>query len=106
MRALVHGYNYEHRPARSGSGRRRDLMPTSIRTFRIEARSFTKLQGSAIRPNGKGGTRNWKRVDGMHLNADRIDNYAVALQRRNLERKAAWNLIVEATTSLKIFSDE
>jgi hypothetical protein len=68
-------------------------MPTSIRTFWIEARSFTKLQGSAIRSNGKGGMRNWQRVDGMHLNADRIDNHGVTLQRRNLEREAAWNLI-------------
>jgi putative transposase len=34
-------------------------------------------------------TRNWQRVDAVHLNPDHIDNQGAAPQRPNQERKAA-----------------
>ena len=37
----------------------------------------------------KGRTRNWQRVDAVHLNPDRIDHQGVAPQPPNQERKAA-----------------
>ncbi|MFM0631949.1 hypothetical protein [Paraburkholderia xenovorans] len=52
-----------------------------------------------IRFDGNGRTRNWQRVDAVHLNPDRIENEDVAPQGPNQERKAARDLFVEATTS-------
>ncbi|WP_150811354.1 hypothetical protein [Pandoraea sputorum] len=37
----------------------------------------------------KGPTRNWQRVDAVHLNPVRIDNQDVAAQRGSRERTAA-----------------
>ncbi|WP_084010122.1 IS3 family transposase [Pandoraea oxalativorans] len=37
----------------------------------------------------KGPTRNWQRVDAVHLNPDRIDHQDVAAQRRSQQRTAA-----------------
>jgi hypothetical protein len=50
----------------------------------------------------KGPTRNWQRVNVVHLNPDRFDSRGVTPQRGNQQGTAARYLSVEVTDSQKI----
>jgi hypothetical protein len=87
--ALVRWYNHEHRhsairfvtPAQRHANLDQDILDRRAALYE------TARQRNPLR--WKGRTRNWQRVDAVHLNPDRIDNQGVAPQRRSQERKAA-----------------
>jgi transposase InsO family protein len=87
--ALVRWYNEEHRhsairfvtPAQRHANLDQDIL------LRRAALYEAARQRNPLR--WKGSTRNWQRVDTVHLNPDRIDNPGVTLQPHNQERKAA-----------------
>ncbi|OUL80328.1 hypothetical protein CA602_27970 [Paraburkholderia hospita] len=87
--ALVRWYNEEHRhsairfvtPAQRHANLDQDILLRRAALYQA-ARQRNPLRW-------KGPTRNWQRVDTVHLNPDRIDNPDVTPQRRNPERKAA-----------------
>ncbi|VVE86081.1 integrase [Pandoraea sputorum] len=87
--ALVRWYNHEHRhsaiqfvtPAQRHARLDQNILD------RREALYETARQRHPLR--WKGPTRNWQRVEAVHLNPDRIDDPDVAAQRRSPERTAA-----------------
>lgn len=86
---LVRWYNHEHRhsairfvtPAQRHRNLDQDILDR--RTALYE----TARQSNPLR--WKGQTRNWRRIDVVHLNPDRTDKISVVPQPRNQEQKAA-----------------
>jgi putative transposase len=86
---LVRWYNHEHRhsairfvtPAQRHRNLDQDILDR--RTALYE----TARQSNPLR--WKGQTRNWQRIDVVHLNPDRTDKISVVPQPRNQEQKAA-----------------
>jgi len=87
--ALVRWYNHEHRhsairfvtPAQRHANLDQDILDRRAALYE-SARQRNPLRW-------KRRTRNWQRVDAVHLNPDHIDNQGAAPQRPNQERKAA-----------------
>ncbi|MDR6412867.1 UNVERIFIED_ORG: hypothetical protein ABIC62_006309 [Burkholderia sp. 1595] len=87
--ALVRWYNHEHRhsairfvtPEQRHANLDQDILDRRTALYE-SARQRNPLRW-------KGRTRNWQRVDAVHLNPDRIDHQGVAPQPPNQERKAA-----------------
>ncbi|CAM2161980.1 transposase [Paraburkholderia sacchari] len=87
--ALVRWYNDEHRhsairfvtPAQRHANLDQDILDRRAALYE-SARQRNPLRW-------KGRTRNWQRVDAVHLNPERIDDQGIHQQRRNQERKAA-----------------
>jgi putative transposase len=87
--ALVRWYNHEHRhsairfvtPAQRHANLDQDILDRRAALYE-SARQRNPLRW-------KRRTRNWQRVDAVHLNPDHIDNQGGAPQRPNQERKAA-----------------
>jgi transposase InsO family protein len=87
--ALVRWYNEEHRhsairfvtPAQRHANLDQDILDRRAALYE-NARQCNPLRW-------KGRTRNWQRVDAVHLNPDRIDNRGDAQQHRNQDREAA-----------------
>jgi len=86
---LVRWYNHEHRhsairfvtPAQRHRNLDQDILDR--RTALYE----TARQSNPLR--WKAQTRNWQRIDVVHLNPDRTDKISVVPQPRNQEQKAA-----------------
>ncbi len=87
--ALVRWYNEEHRhsairfvtPAQRHANLDQDILDRRAALYE-HARQRNPLRW-------KGRTRNWQRVDAVHLNPNRIDNQSDAPQHRNQDREAA-----------------
>jgi len=98
--ALVRWYNDEHRHTAI-----RFVTPTqrhaNLDQDILDRRAELETARQRIPLRWKGRTRNWQRVRAVHLNLDRTDNLAITPLHDNQERKVAWNLNVEASTTLK-----
>ena len=86
---LVRWYNHEHRHSaiRFVTPAQRHARLDQGILDRRAALYETARQRNPLR--WKGPTRNWQRVDTVHLNPDRINEQDVTSQRSNQERKAA-----------------
>ncbi|MFC0691870.1 integrase core domain-containing protein [Paraburkholderia humisilvae] len=88
--ALLRWYNEEHRhgairfvtPAQRHANIDQDILVRRAALYEVAARQRNPLRW-------KGPTRNWQRIDTVHLNPDRISNQRVTPQRLNQETKAA-----------------